>query len=144
MSNKLKHTPATIVNNAFHVDFKGYSPFEVDLFLDEIVQDYHMMQSLIKQYEAEIIQLHTNNRQFQEQLKQLESQLAMVKETPSNSDVLQRLARLESLINQKDWYLGNRWETRGKSMLAQSEMIVVFVLGEKITLGSFANGSEIT
>ncbi|NLA78075.1 MAG: DivIVA domain-containing protein [Erysipelothrix sp.] len=102
MNNKLKHSPTTIINKAFHVDFKGYSPFEVDLFLDEIMQDYRLMATIQKQYEDEIALLKANNLKFQERLIQLESQLATLKDTPSNSDLLKRLARLESLIDQKD------------------------------------------
>ena|SRR5690554_3114852 len=102
MSKQLKHSPASIVDKAFHVDFKGYSAFEVDLFLDEIVQDYKMMEELLKHFEETIEGLKENNQKYQERLIQLESQIASSKDSPSNSDLLKRLARLESLIDQKD------------------------------------------
>lgn len=102
MSEKLKHNPSSILNKAFHVDFKGYAPFEVDVFLDEIIQDYKAMENLCKYYEEMIATLKENNQKYQEKLIQLESQLATFKEAPSNSDLLKRLARLESLIDQQD------------------------------------------
>lgn len=102
MSKQIKHSPSSILNKAFNVDFKGYSAFEVDLFLDEIVEDYKAMEALLKHYEESIEGLKANNQKYQERLIQLESQLATTKDSPSNSDLLKRLARLESLIDQKD------------------------------------------
>ena len=39
MENKLNLDPQTILDKEFHVDFKGYSPAEVDEFLDSVIQD---------------------------------------------------------------------------------------------------------
>nr|APO28574.1 DivI1A_domain: DivIVA [uncultured bacterium] len=38
MENKLNLDPQTILDKEFHVDFKGYSPAEVDEFLDSVIQ----------------------------------------------------------------------------------------------------------
>lgn len=102
MNKQIKHNATSIVNKAFHVDFKGYAPLEVDSFLDEIVADYQTMEILLEQYEQANEQLRISNQKYQEKLIELESQLQAHKETPSNRDLLQRLARLEALIDQKD------------------------------------------
>ncbi len=102
MNLKTKHSPSSIINKAFHVDFKGYSPLEVDMFLDEIVTDYVYLLEVIQQHEQMIRQLEQNNLDYQHKLVELEGSLQAFKETPSNSDLLKRLARLEALIDQKD------------------------------------------
>lgn len=102
MNKQTKHNPTSIVNKAFHVDFKGYAPLEVDSFLDEIVSDYQYFEQVIAKLEEANHQLQASNRKYQEKLIELESQLQSQKETPSNRDLLQRLARLEALIDQKD------------------------------------------
>lgn len=102
MNKQTKHNASSIVNKAFHVDFKGYAPLEVDSFLDEIVADYVSMEETLKHYEQTNEQLRLSNQKYQERLIQLESQLQAQKETPSNRDLLQRLARLEALMDQKD------------------------------------------
>ena len=38
----LNLTPEQILNNEFSVEFKGYSPAEVDAFLDQILEDYQI------------------------------------------------------------------------------------------------------
>jgi DivIVA domain-containing protein len=102
MNKQTKHNATSIVNKAFHVDFKGYAPLEVDSFLDEIVSDYHLMEEALTKVEESNYQLRISNQKYQEKLVQLESQLQSQKEAPSNRDLLQRLARLEALIDQKD------------------------------------------
>lgn len=102
MNKQTKHNASSIVNKAFHVDFKGYAPLEVDTFLDEIVADYVNMEATLNHYKEANEQLRLSNQKYQEKLIQLESQLQAQKETPSNRDLLQRLARLEALMDQKD------------------------------------------
>ena len=87
MENKLNLDPQTILDKEFHVDFKGYSPAEVDEFLDSVIQDYQV-------YERVIGELG------------------------------------EKLRTQE------RTKARGKSMLAQSAMIVVFAPAQSIRPGS--------
>ena len=102
MNIKTKHNPSSIVNKAFHIDFKGYSPLEVDTFLDEIVTDYVYLLEVIQQQQQTIQQLESSHDKYKEKLIQCEGSLQAYKETPTNSDLLKRLARLEALIDQKD------------------------------------------
>ncbi|MBR3006392.1 MAG: DivIVA domain-containing protein, partial [Erysipelotrichaceae bacterium] len=46
---KLNLTPEEILNKEFNVDFKGYSPAEVDSFLDSVLEDYQIMEENIQQ-----------------------------------------------------------------------------------------------
>ena len=41
---KLNLTPEEILNKEFNVDFKGYTPSEVDAFLDDVLEDYQTME----------------------------------------------------------------------------------------------------
>ena len=45
---KLNLTPEEILNKEFNVDFKGYSPAEVDSFLDSVLEDYQIMEENIQ------------------------------------------------------------------------------------------------
>ena len=46
---KLNLTPEEILNKEFNVDFKGYSPSEVDTFLDTVLEDYQIMEENVQQ-----------------------------------------------------------------------------------------------
>ena len=46
---KLNLTPEEILNKEFNIDFKGYSPAEVDAFLDSVLEDYQIMEDNIQQ-----------------------------------------------------------------------------------------------
>ena len=46
---KLNLTPEEILNKEFNVDFKGYSPAEVDSLLDSVLEDYQIMEENIQQ-----------------------------------------------------------------------------------------------
>ena len=48
MERNLNLDVDTIVNKEFSIEFKGYSPIEVDSFLDKIVQDYDTFQKIIE------------------------------------------------------------------------------------------------
>lgn len=103
MNDKLKQSPESILNKRFNVDFKGYSPLEVDMFLDEIMHDYAHYDALVMSLVAKIESLEESLKLFQTKLLEANTTIATLKDhdnTPQ-SDVLKRLARLEALLERK-------------------------------------------
>ena len=45
---KQRLTIDKILEKEFHIDYQGYNALEVDSFLDEVMQDYEMFETLIK------------------------------------------------------------------------------------------------
>ena len=49
----------TIINKQFNIEFKGYSPIEVDQFLDSIGHDYDTYNQIIEELNEKIYELRT-------------------------------------------------------------------------------------
>jgi len=100
MRLQLKHSPRSILNQQFNVDFKGYSPIEVDRLLDEIIRDYEEFDKTIETQQSLVLKLQQENARLQSLVVELQSRQSVV--TPveglSQSDVLKRLARLEEQL----------------------------------------------
>ena len=62
----------TILNKEFNIDFKGYSPIEVDTFLDMVVKDYDGFQQLILELKNQIAFLQNANDGLKERVVDLE------------------------------------------------------------------------
>jgi DivIVA domain-containing protein len=99
-----------ILNKQFSVEFKGYSPVEVDQFLDTVVRDYdtydQMVTDLKDQLTAaqhEASELKVKNAQLEEDLKKAQQASASeasqaVVGNLSQVDILRRIARLEQEV----------------------------------------------
>lgn len=100
MRLQLKHSPRSILNQQFNVDFKGYSPIEVDRLLDEIIRDYEEFDKTIETQQSFVLKLQQENARLQSLVVELQSRQSVV--TPgeglTQSDVLKRLARLEEQL----------------------------------------------
>ena len=103
MNDKLKQSPESILNKRFNVDFKGYSPLEVDIFLDDVMHDYAHYESLVSSLVLKIEMLEESLRSHQTKLLEANTTIAALKDHDSapQSDVLKRLARLEALLEKK-------------------------------------------
>lgn len=103
MNDKLKQNPESILNKRFNVDFKGYSPLEVDSFLDDIMHDYAHYESMIASLVKQVEKLEDSLHSYQTKLLEANTSLAALKDNESapQSDVLKRLARLEALLEKK-------------------------------------------
>ena len=102
-----------IFNKEFSVDFKGYSPIEVDQFLDTVMADY-------KAYDDMIAELGERLAEYEKQIASLKAKLieaegqnmsrTMTVSTPSTMsnntqvDILKRIARLEQEVFGKKNY----------------------------------------
>lgn len=100
----------TILNKEFEVEFKGYSPIEVDQFLDLVVKDYDTynqtieeLQQKVETFQATIDNLKTKVIDMESKLKDAETKSANDNVTPmvanlSQVDILRRIARLEQEV----------------------------------------------
>ena len=100
----------TILNKEFEVEFKGYSPIEVDQFLDLVVKDYDTynqtieeLQQKVETFQATIDNLKTKIIDMESKLKDAETKSANDNVTPmvanlSQVDILRRIARLEQEV----------------------------------------------
>ncbi len=147
MENKLNLDPQAILDKEFHVDFKGYSPAEVDEFLDSVIQDYQIYERKIGELGEKLMAQERANASLKARIIELESRQKVMEEAGQNSfnqvDILKRLSRLEQEVyktKQMDESsiraIAGLTKARGKSMLAQSAMIVVFAPAQSIRPGS--------
>lgn len=103
MSNYFNLNAKKIYNKDFSIDFKGYSPKEIDEFLDEVIQDYQAGEKLTSD-------LLEENRKLKYEIATLEAEIIELKANisvnsnntdNSNIDILRRLSRLEEIILNK-------------------------------------------
>lgn len=92
-----------ILNQEFHIDFKGYSANEVDQFLDMVISDYEYFDQLVAKFGEKIDQLERMNASLKAQIVELESKQALSQEpvAVSQSDLIKRLAQLENEVYSK-------------------------------------------
>jgi DivIVA domain-containing protein len=64
-----------ILNKQFNIDFKGYSPVEVDQFLDSVVRDYDSYEKMLSEVSDEAEHLKNENTQHEGQHSTPESEL---------------------------------------------------------------------
>lgn len=103
LNEYLKLSAEKIFEKNFSIDFKGYAPEAVDAFLDLIIKDYQIAETVINKISDE-------NRKLQYEVATLEAEIIELKAKVSNSeeqpdtgnlDILKRLARLEEIILNK-------------------------------------------
>ena len=102
MENKLNLDPQAILYKEFHVDFKGYSPAEVDEFLDSVIQDYQIYERKIGELGEKLMAQERANASLKARIIELESRQKVMEEAGQNSfnqvDILKRLSRLEQEV----------------------------------------------
>ena len=102
---KLNLTPEEILNKEFNIDFKGYSPAEVDSFLDSVLEDYQIMEENVQQLLDTINDLQVQVKELTSKNIDLEGRKVAfdLSNTTSYSsvDILKRISRLEEQILNK-------------------------------------------
>ena len=94
MENQLVQlTTKDILEKDFKSGLRGYSPEEVDKFLDVIIKDYETFQ-------AEIQKLRQENQKLKQELSQqsIEPRRPAVTQGQTNYDILKRLSNLEKHV----------------------------------------------
>lgn len=90
METKLK--TSDILEKEFKTGLRGYNQEEVDIFLDDIIQDYEA-------YEKKISQLQLEINQLKEELAEAPKKVAPAPQVgATNFDILKRLSHLEKHV----------------------------------------------
>ncbi|MBQ0036547.1 MAG: DivIVA domain-containing protein [Firmicutes bacterium] len=96
---KLNLTPEEILNKQFDVDFKGYTPSDVDAFLDLVLDDYQKMEDNVQELLDLVASLQDKIKALNAEKVELEgkSKAFDLSNTTSYSslDILKRISRLE-------------------------------------------------
>ncbi len=103
MKDLMKLSAEDIYNKDFSIDFKGYSPQEIDEYLDIIIKDYQIADKVIDEMFNENRRLKYEVANLEAEIIELKAQLSVNQKAPevSNIDILKRLARLEEIILNK-------------------------------------------
>lgn len=99
---KLNLSPEEILNKEFNIDFKGFSPAEVDSFLDSILDDYQTMEENVQELLDLVSKLQDQVKDLTKKNVELEGRKKAfdLSNTTSYSsvDILKRISRLEEQI----------------------------------------------
>lgn len=105
MSGKVNLDLQTILDKQFDIDFKGYSPSEVDSFLDLVMEDYQTYQDITAELNQKIAELERTNASLRAKLieeegrtRAMEGNSAPAVQGAANVDILKRLSRLEEQV----------------------------------------------
>lgn len=100
----------TILNKDFNVEFKGYSPVEVDSFLDQVVQDYDTYQKTVADLNEQVKIYQNATDRLKARVIELENKINMLEKNNAENDsspavnnlsqvdILRRIARLEQEV----------------------------------------------
>ena len=81
----------TILEKEFKTGMRGYNQEEVDLFLDDVIQDYQT-------FKARITELEQENLKIQEELVDAQRRPASGNAGATNFDLLKRISNLERQV----------------------------------------------
>lgn len=105
--NEIKHNSDELLNKQFQIVNRGYSPREVDAFLDELMEDYDSIKEIEEYYKVQNIALQKTNSILRSKIEELEMQLDMSKgmgyqtvDNSSNIDLIKKIAKLEGELYQ--------------------------------------------
>ena len=105
MQKKLTLSSDEIINKEFSLQYKGYVPQEVDVFLDEVVKNYEIIEEIRDYYETQNKALQKTNSILRSKIDDLETRLEIEKnknnsldkvDNSSNLDLIKKIAKLES------------------------------------------------
>ena len=102
---KLNLTPEEILNKEFNVDFKGYTPKEVDQFLDSVLDDYQTMEENVQELLDLVSRLQEQVKELTKKNVELEGKIKAIDLSNTTSyssvDLLKRISRLEAQVYNK-------------------------------------------
>ena len=105
--NEIKHSADELLEKQFQIVNRGYSPKEVDAFLDEIIADYESIKEIEDYYKVQNIALQKTNSILRSKIEELEMQIDMAKgggyqvvDSSSNIDLIKKIAKLEGELYQ--------------------------------------------
>lgn len=107
MSQKMNLTAEQIYEKEFHVDVKGYSSEEVDVFLDEIIEDYQSYDETVEELSQAVMRYEEKIKELQQEIYTLQNENQSLNKKLENAqqngnydqvDILKRIARLEQAV----------------------------------------------
>lgn len=107
MAKDMNLTAQEIYEKEFHVDLKGYTPAEVDEFLDMVIEDYQKYDEKVEELGAAVTRYEEKIKELQQQLFALQSENENLNEKVNSDfvngssntvDILKRIARLEKAV----------------------------------------------
>lgn len=107
--NKIHYSPQDILDKEFKIDTRGFRMKEVDLFLDDIIEDYEEFYSIINNLEKDKAELIGENMHLKQEIRTIKANVEIAEnENVSNNanvtnvDILRRLSKLEKMVYEKD------------------------------------------
>lgn len=101
----LKLNPEIILNKEFKTDFKGYTPSDVDLFLDDVLDDYQTIEDNVQELLGVIDRLQQQVNELTKKNVELQAKKKAFDFTNTTSyssvDILKRISRLEEMMYNK-------------------------------------------
>lgn len=92
----------TIFDTEFHVDFKGYSPAEVDKLLDLVIEDYQIYEQKIADMNEQYLAQERTIATLKAKIIELEGKAKAMEDVEnaplSQLDILKRLSKLEQEV----------------------------------------------
>ena len=109
MAKDLNFTSQTLLDKQFKHCEQGYDPLEVDTVLDQIIEDYRELESLLDKNASLTEQIVQLRKEIQSLEEALAKERKRVKYLPKdqkeyhidNFELLQRIGKLEMLIYEK-------------------------------------------
>lgn len=102
MENRCNLDVQMILDTEFHVDFKGYSPAEVDRLLDFVIEDYQIYDQKIAEMNEQYLAQERTIASLKAKIIELEGKAKAMAdvETPNSSqlDILKRISKLEQEV----------------------------------------------
>ena len=101
MNDRIILSSKEILEKEFKIDARGYRLQEVDKFLDLVIHDYNEYNSIIKELAIKNNQLHEENENLKNEVRNLRSDLEALKHTEkevTNVDLIRRVSQLEKII----------------------------------------------
>ena len=101
--NRIKFTPKDILEKNFKIDMRGYTPKEVDQFLDDVIGDYEQFLEIINNLEKEKAALISENMSLKQELRNTKLNIEVASKNVdgaqvTNVDIMRRLSQLEKMV----------------------------------------------
>lgn len=87
----IKLNTKIILEKEFKTNMRGYSQEQVDLFLDDVIQDYKVFQQKIEELEIE-------NKRLRDEVEQSQNRPVARTNGATNFDLLKRITNLENHV----------------------------------------------
>ena len=108
MSKNLNFSSQTLLDKQFKHSEQGYDPLEVDTVLDQIIEDYKELESLVSKNNTLTEQITQLRKEIQSLQTELEKERKRVKYLPKdqkeyhidNYELLLRVGKLEKIIQE--------------------------------------------